>query len=277
MKDYISKLSDEELKKYSRIVSGKILKDIFKSHPKDYQTLSYGKRPETLKHEECIGLVVKKRKNRFIQTVMNSNADYIVSETLKYIKNNTTDEVTADEALTHIIIEFGFAEEVGLFLKLTERPTDEKYVNTITALIDEIRKKTKKEQQAESEDSVEELTVPEAISEMENQLAEMQQRVQNALEQYEAEKAARESDHARHKEEMESLQKQLSVSQTRVTQLETEMNRLLVFDDSEVIRKINSDYQHISLCQLTSYNSNNVLYANRLADVNSMGVIHSFI
>ena len=89
MKDYISKLSDEELEKYGRIVSGKILKGIFKSNPKEYQSLSYGKRPEALKHEECIALVVRKRKNKFIQRVMNSNADYIVNETVRHIEENT--------------------------------------------------------------------------------------------------------------------------------------------------------------------------------------------
>lgn len=105
----------------------------------------------------------------------------------------------------------------------------------------------------------------------------MEQREQKALEQYEAEKTAHESDAARHKEELELLKKQLSDSQTKISRLETELNRLIVFDDSEVIRRISSDYQHISLCQLAGYNTNNVLYANRLADVNSMGVIHSFI
>ena len=112
---------------------------------------------------------------------------------------------------------------------------------------------------------------------METRLFEIEQREQKALEQYETEKAAHESDAARHKEEVESLKKQLSDSQTKISRLETELNRLIVFDDSEVIRRISSDYQHISLCQLAGYNSYNVLYANRLADVNSMGAINSFI
>ena len=277
MKDYISKLSDEELEKYGRIVSGKILKGIFKNNPKEYQSLSYGKRPEALKHEECIALVVRKRKNKFIQRVMNSNADYIVNETLKHIEENNDEETDTDNALAQSIISFGFDEDVVLFLKLTERPTDEEYVKKITTLIDKIRQETEQEQQAEPEESEETQTATDTISEMEIQLAEMEQREQKALEQYEAEKTAHESDAARHKEELESLKKQLSDSQTKISRLETELNRLIVFDDSEVIRKICSDYQHISLCQLAGYNTNNVLYANRLADVNSMGVIHSFI
>ena len=277
MKDYISKLSDEELEKYGRIVSGKILKGIFKNNPREYQSLSYGKRPEALKHEECIALVVRKRKNKFIQRVMNSNADYIVNETLKHIEENTDEETDTDNALAQSIISFGFDEDVVLFLKLTERPTDEEYVKKITTLIDQIRQETEQEQQAEPEESEETQTATDTISEMEIQLAEMEQREQKALEQYEAEKTAHESDAACHKEEVESLKKQLSDSQTKISRLETELNRLIVFDDSEVIRRISSDYQHISLCQLAGYNTNNVLYANRLADVNSMGVIHSFI
>ena len=89
MKDYILKLSDEELEKYSRIVSGKILKDIFISHPKEYQSLSYWKRAKSLTYDECIELVVKKRKNNFIKAMMNSNAEYIVNETLKHIEENS--------------------------------------------------------------------------------------------------------------------------------------------------------------------------------------------
>ena len=277
MKDYISKLSDEELEKYGRIVSGKILKGIFKNNPREYQSLSYGKRPEALKHEECIALVVRKRKNKFIQRVMNSNADYIVNETLKHIEENTDEETDTDNALAQSIISFGFDEDVVLFLKLTERPTDEEYVKKITTLIDQIRQETEQEQQAEPEESEEIQTAPDAISEMEIRLAEMQQREQKALEQYEAEKSVRESDTARYKEELEILKKQLSVSQTKISQLETEVNRLIVFDDSEVIRKISSDYEHTSLCQLAGYNSNNILYANRLADINPAGIIHSFI
>ena len=277
MKDYISKLSDEELEKYSRIVSGKILKDIFISHPKEYQSLSYWKRAKSLTYDECIELVVKKRKNNFIKAIMNSNAEYIVNETLKHIEENTDEETDTDKVLAQSIISFGFDQDVVLFLKLTERPTDEEYVKTITALIDEIRQKTEKEQQEEPKDSVEVQTAPDTISEMETRLFEIEQREQKALEQYETEKAAHESDAARHKEELESLKKQLSDSQTKNSRLETELNRLIVFDDSEVIRRISSDYQHISLCQLAGYNSYNVLYANRLADVNSMGAIHSFI
>ena len=277
MKDYILKLSDEELEKYSRIVSGKILKDIFISHPKEYQSLSYWKRAKSLTYDECIELVVKKRKNNFIKAIMNSNAEYIVNETLKHIEENAEAETDTDKVLAQSIISFGFDEDVELFFKLTERPTGEEYVKKITVLIDEIRQETEREQQAESEDSVEVQTVPDAISEMEIRLAEMQQREQKALEQYEAEKSVRESDTARYKEELEILKKQLSVSQTKISQLETEMNRLIVFDDSEVIRKISSDYEHTSLCQLAGYNSNNILYANRLADINSAGIIHSFI
>ena len=142
-----------------------------------------------------------------------------------------------------------------------------------------MRQKEEKEQQAESEAPAEVQTAPELpdTSQLESKLAEMQQREQTILEQYEAEKAAHESDTERYNEELESLKKQLSASQVKISELETEMNRLLVFDDSEVARSISSDYQHISLCQLAGYNSYNVLYANRLADVNSMGAINSFI
>ncbi len=241
MKDYISKLSDEELEKYSRIVSGKVLKDIFKNNPRQYKTLSYGKRPESLRYEECIALVVKKRKSKFIQEIMNSNADYTVSETLKYIKDNTNEKMTTDEALAKSIISFGFDEDVELFLKLTERSTDEEYIQKITALIDEILQKEEKEQQAESEAPAEVQTTPEPpdTSEMESKLAEMQQREHAVIEQYETEKAAHESDTAHYEKELESLQKQILASQAKINRLETEMNRLLVFDDSEVIRKIN--------------------------------------
>ena len=278
MKDYISKLSDEELELFAGIVSGKVLKEIFKSNPKDFQKVSF-KRPGTLKYEECIKLVVKNRKNRFIQTIINGRAEYIVSETSRLIEDNTNEEMTADEALAKSIISFGFDEDVELFFKLTDRPIDEEYIHKITALIDEMRQKEEKEQQAESEAPAEVQTAPELpdTSQLESKLAEMQQREQTILEQYEAEKAAHESDTERYNEELESLKKQLSASQVKISELETEMNRLLVFDDSEVARSISSDYQHISLCQLAGYNSYNVLYANRLADVNSMGAINSFI
>ena len=277
MKDYISKLSDEELEKYGRIVSGKILKGIFKSNPKEYQSLSYGKRPEALNYEECIALVVKKRKYKFIQTIMNNNADYIVNETLKHIEENTDEETDTDKVLAQSIISFGFDQDVVLFLKLTERPTDEEYVNKITALIDKIRQETEQEQQAEPEESEEIQTAPDAISEMETRLSEMEQREQKALEQHEAEKTAHESDAARHKEEVESLKKQLSDSQTKISQPESELNRLLVFDDSEVARSISSDYQHISLCRVWGRDKNEIPYVKRMADIDQSGFIHLFI
>ena len=277
MKDYVSKLSDEELEKYGRIVSGKILKSIFKNNPREYQSLSYGKRPEALNYEECIALVVKKRKYKFIQTIMNNNADYIVNETLKHIEENTDEETDTDKVLAKSIISFGFDQDVVLFLKLTERPTDEEYVNKITALIDKIRQETEQEQQAEPEESEEIQTATDTISEMETRLFEIEQREQKALEQYETEKAAHESDAARHKEEVESLKKQLSDSQTKISQLESELNRLLVFDDSEVARSISSDYQHISLCRVWGRDKNEIPYVKRMADIDQSGFIHLFI
>ena len=57
---------------------------------------------------------------------------------------------TADKVLAQSIISFGFDEDVVLFLKLTERPTDEEYVKKITTLIDKIRQETEQEQQAEA-------------------------------------------------------------------------------------------------------------------------------
>ena len=91
------------------------MKEIFKSNPKDFQKVSF-KRPGTLKYEECIKLVVKNRKNRFIQTIINGRAEYIVSETSRLIETNTNEEVTADEALAVSIISFGFDKDVELFL-----------------------------------------------------------------------------------------------------------------------------------------------------------------
>ena len=111
---------------------------------------------------------------------------------------------------------------------------------------------------------------------MEIQLVEMEQREQKALEQYEAEKTAHESDAARHKEEVESLKKQLSDSQTKISRLETELNRLIVFDDSEVIRRISSDYQHISLCRVWGRDKNEIPYVKRMADIDQSGFIHLF-
>ncbi len=280
MKDHISKLSDEELKRYCTIITGKAIKSILKNRPQDYKTLAYGKRVEKLKNNECEELVVKKRNNKFIQMLINDNAEYMNRKTSEDIENNTNEEVTADEALAKSIISFGFDKDVELYFILTDRPIDEEYIQKITALIDdEMRQKEETEHRIESEAPAKVQTAPELpdTSEMESKLAEMQQREQTILEQYEAEKAAHESDTERYNEELESLKKQLSASQLKISQLESELNRLLVFDDSEVARSISSDYQHISLCQLAGYNSYNVLYANRFADVNSMGAINSFI
>lgn len=277
MKDYISKLTDEELKRYCNIISGKVIKSIFKSHPKDYQSLAYGKRAEKLKDNECVELVVKKRRYRFIQTLINDKAEFVNRKTSKYIEEYTNEEMNADEALAKSIIEYGFDEDVKLFLKLTERSLDEEYIKKISDYISEYYESSVQEQQ--TEDSAEEQTKPKLLdtSKIEEKLAKMQQREKAVLEQYEDEKAARESEAAHHKEEVDSLQKQLSILQTKASRLEMEMNRLLVFDDSEVVRNIHSNYQHISLCQLAGYNSNEVLYAYRLADINSTGFINSFI
>ena len=184
MKDHISKLSDEELKRYCTIISGKVIKGIFKKRPQDYKTLAYGKRAEKLKDDECIELVVKKRSYKFIQMLINDNAECMNRKTSEDIENNTNEEVTADEALAKSIISFGFDKDVELFFKLTYRPIDEEYIQKITALIDEMRQKEEKEHRTESEAPAEVQTAPELpdTSEMESKLAEMEQREQKALE-----------------------------------------------------------------------------------------------
>ena len=275
MKDYVSMLSDEEFEWVCWEITGKQFREYFKRNSKEFKKLVLGKRPEKLNDKECIQIAIKNKDNNYIVSFINRNINGWLSSISDYLGKKECPD--SDEVISEMLFNSHFVDRISLYFKLIRKNVSQEYIEKVNECICEIRLKLKNEQHTEPEDSVEIQTAPDTVSEMETQLAEMEQREQKALEQYETEKAAHESDAARHKEELELLKKQLSDSQTKISRLETEMNRLSVFDDSEVIRRISSDYQHISLCQLAGYNSYNVLFANRVADINSIGAIHSFI
>ena len=268
-------LSDEEFEWLCWEITGKQFREYFKRNSKEFKKLVLGKRPEKLNDKECIQIAIKNKDNNYIVSFINRNINGWLSSISDYLGKKECPD--SDEVISEMLFNSHFVDRISLYFKLIRKNVSQEYIEKVNECICEIRLKLKNEQHTEPEDSVEIQTAPDTVSEMETQLAEMEQREQKALEQYETEKAAHESDAARHKEELELLKKQLSDSQTKISRLETEMNRLSVFDDSEVIRRINSDYQHISLCQLAGYNSYNVLFANRVADINSIGAIHSFI
>lgn len=274
MKDYVSMLSDEEFEWLCWEITGKQFREYFKRNSKEFRKLVLVKRPEKLNDKECIQIAIKNKDNNYIVSFINRNINGWLSSISDYLGKKECPD--SDEVISEMLFNSHFVDHISLYFKLIGKNVSQEYIEKVNECICEIRLKLKNEQHTEPEESVEIQTAPDTVSELETQLAEMEQREQKALEQFETEKSAREADAARHKEELELLKKQLTVTQTKVSQLETEMNRLSVFDDSEVIRRISSNYQHISLCRVWGRDKNEIPFVKRMADIDQSGFIHLF-
>ena len=73
MKDYISKLSNEEFEWLCWEITGKQFREYFKRNSKEFKKLVLGKRPEKLNDKECIQIAIKNKDNNYIVNIINRN------------------------------------------------------------------------------------------------------------------------------------------------------------------------------------------------------------
>lgn len=124
MKNYIERLTDEELEYFcSKIIGPEKIRESFKKNPKGFNVLKPGFRATSLKNDEVISLIVSKRDKKLSGNIVNLYAESCLKMINDILKDSSDEEPVA---LAHTFSSTDtFLERPDIYFKLTDQQYDE--------------------------------------------------------------------------------------------------------------------------------------------------------
>lgn len=137
--DYVSLLTKEEKKALCEIITGKEFVKLFQRHSEEFLKMRNGFRVESLR--DTIALVTAKANvdTPFISMHINKRMEVCLSEMSRQTKAFEEKGLHHSIALAMILIDFGFAENLDLYFKLTQNVLENDARITILAAIEGIQ------------------------------------------------------------------------------------------------------------------------------------------
>lgn len=137
--DYVNLLSKDEKKALCEIITGKEFVKLFQRHPEEFEKIQKGFRVKFLR--DTFALVVAKANvdTPFISMHINKRMEVCLSEISRQTKALEEKGLHHSIALAMILIDFGFAENLDLYFKLTQNALENDVRITILAAIEGIQ------------------------------------------------------------------------------------------------------------------------------------------
>lgn len=247
--DYISKLTDEELRVICDLIPVRHFRESFKMSPKRFNRLSKY-RPEKVPLSEIKRIVVNRGSDPFISDLLNSSIQMLLDVVHKQISLLTDAGDDAHTALLRALPKSVFLEHMDLYFKLSGDTYSPEYAALVQSAIIEIEAKGKIADAAEAETVRDEDSSVE-LEHLRSALAEAQQNL------------------VQERDTRASLQDQYSTAQEQLEESErklAEFQRLASYADPSAEISTNKDFPYTSLC-CVGMPSGNSLELYRIADI----------
>jgi len=251
--DYVSKLTDEELRIICGLISLKRFRDSFKSNPQKFHKIYSRCRPEKVTLEDVKILAVNQRNNPYLSNLLNDSIQNLLNTTQDTFTNAGNDIHTA---LLRALPKSAFRDHIDLYLKLSEPAYTPEYAQLLRSAVKEIEaagsvanaKQIGIQQESKTEETVE----------LRKKLAEMEQE----LEAHCTKEAEQNKANAELRVKLQTVQETLWNKEQELAGLQT----LIDHADFPEAADEDEEYPFVSLCRVTGFNKNNVELL-RMADI----------
>lgn len=271
--NYTNLLTAEEKATLCGIITGKEFRELFKRNEQEFSKIRKGFRAKSLTNAMALSVAVANIDKPFIYTWVNMMVDHWLTEIKENINRFEGEGTASETALASTMLDSFFANNVDLYLKLTETVlNDEKHA----ALLAEMKRiKLERAKSAEISEQIKTIEAEkgqllEQLKSAQEDLAAQKAEYEIALQQSQKEKIAVEASLAEAEKQIMTLQAIPTVIHNDDTEL------LAQYDDtnSSVLPSINSD-EIVSLCGVVSgYNDQKLVV--RFADLNHDGQYYIF-
>ena len=272
----LTKLTKPEIEYLCRQMAPKEIRSYFQKFPKDFTRIRPGFRPTSLSDEDAINLIIRHSDKPFIWSYIENTVKIWLSEIESYIEDTVQKGSSPEEALLQAMPQSVFAENVELYLSLTDAKYSPEYVlllKSATGLLGRLATAPHSSKSTgESEAKIEELT----------------QKMTTLQETLDAERIAHLSDtqalaeataqNAVLQQSLAAAEARIDAAATKSVQMQEELERLrklAKYADSDAPDSMNPEFEYTSICQVYSDYYTGQTWLTRLADI-SAGKISRF-
>lgn len=272
--NYIELLNEDEKALLCEIITGKLFKELFKQKERAFSKIQKGFRAKSLPDSLALSIAIKNIDEPFISIFINKVVEDWIKDINLKIENLETHGSTYDLALATALLDSVFAEHVDIYLKLTEKPSDEDACSKLVKDIEYI----KNEQAKQTE-------VADKIKSLEEENKSLSAQIQATNKNTDSIKADYEKKLKDIEREKLELEQAIAEAKTKITQLQAaptaietdNLNYLSEYDDTNSSLLPTADDKNIfSLCRVTASDYYGQKWLIRYADLNNDGTFHIF-
>lgn len=147
--NYLSLMTNDEIKYICSVINPKIVSEYFKRHPKEFAKILPGFRPNKINSSNIPDLLFKNRNRDFIASFLEKNISRWISEIQEHLNQCMEEGNSKDTAYIRILSQSFFAENVPLYFKLIEEEHSEEYNSMLFSTVVEWKKMLKKQKKLE--------------------------------------------------------------------------------------------------------------------------------
>ncbi len=286
--NYLTNLTNDQKLELCKLIGGDLFKIAFRQSPKQFNKIKPGFRPESISPDAAVTLAAKNTDTQFISSFINSHVEGWMKEIEEYkadkIKEGLNDESASiitlsksvfykNPALYYILIGENLSDpEIINKMELIEKAVEEDEKAAIDSAMDNGQEEADMEEIIELRNRIADLESE--VSRRKSELEEVDSRYKKQLHELEVDIESLTANLATTTEEKLDLQNTLSKATAELK----EFKSLARYDDSSVVENLKSEFDHISLCEVTESDiagQDKILV--RLADISSDGQIRSFV
>lgn len=267
--NYILNRTDAEMQVLCDVISWHAVKDLIKKNQKVFGSAINGWNLGRIQPPKALQLILDFRNNRIVGDYFSEKISKALSDLTASIESACAEGQSKLTAEAQCLLNSKFGQDPALYLKLTERGTDQEYLTLLTNEMERL-----KENSSETKETSEDTNVANA-----QELTDLQKRLEETENSLQAEKDAGKViadslEAMRH--EKETLQSEADILRAQLSALQERVS----YDDRDAEAfLVESEHQHISLCEVgefLNYYGEQQKCLIRLADIDLSGKIHQF-
>ena len=268
----LTKIDKMGIEYLCRQISPKEIRSYFQKYPKDFTRIKPGFRPNALSDEDAVSLMVRHSDKPFIWSFIENVVRLWFSEIDSFRKEQEKDGATPEESLLMAIPQSVFADNVELFLTLSDEGYTTEYITLLKTATTMLRKATLAT--APEQPSTDSATAQE--------ITELTKKAEQLEGELEAERTAHTTTVQALAEATEKnalLQQSLSLAEarldsaaTKTVQMQEEvelLRKLAKYADSDSTDAVDPEYEYTSICQVYSDHYSGQIWLTRLADIDA--------
>jgi len=254
----ISVLNENDLKRLCALIPGKEYKGYFRKNSKEFAKIKPGFRPNGLTDAETIKLAITYANKPYISFFVNIITDQWLSEISIALSENESKYGEHDEALAQTLVDSFFVSDIDLYFKLTEFIAKDEVVEKTNKRIREIQ--LEREEAAKS--SLSNANITDSIEFV------------GRIEELTKENLQLKTDLDNANVEIEELNMRIDKAEFEINHFKEMQNYI---DTEDVIQIPDSEYEHLSVCEVLEPDYLEQQYILRLFDINKDGTLTVFI